>query len=217
MKKLIFATMCLLSTSAFAGSSLFAEYSAHKGKFSDGISADLNGGAFGISTSQSHNGYWGKFEYLTSSEFNNGEKIIFWNGSKWDYATKKANISYYELAAGGHLNFYNVNNVYLLGTLGVGVGVIDVDGFDSSAYFTMPVGIEAGYNFAQNLSVYGGIGYKWAIEIKDKRTLCKDGTRSDSKGSGTCSWHGGVATGQDSITVGDFDGVTYKVGLRYNF
>lgn len=54
----------------------------------------------------------------------------------------------------------------------------------------------------------------WIVSDNDK-TRC--GTTSDSTGSGTCSWHGGIDYDYTSNYIGDFDGVTYKAGLRYNF
>ena len=194
-QSLLLGAVLLISAPAFADTSLFAEYSAHNGKFENNIDADLKGGAFGISSLPAQGGFFGKLEYLKNSEYS---------------------ADYYEVSAGGQLNLYNAHNAYLLGTLGAGFGVGSADGFDDTNYFTIPVGLEAGYKFNQNVSAYGGVGYKWAYEIKDNRTLCNDGSRSDSHGSGTCSWHGGVSD-YEEYTIGDFDGLTYKVGLRYNF
>lgn len=178
-------------------SSLFIEYSSQKGKFGNDIEADMNGFGVGISTLPQANGLWGKFEYQSNDDYDG---------------------DYYELSAGGHLNFVNTERFYAIGTLGAGVGLLDVSGFDETAYFTIPIGLEAGVNFNKNLSLYGGIGYKWALDISDNdKTRCNDGTTSDSTGSGTCSWHGGIDYDYTSNYIGDFDGVTYKAGLRYNF
>jgi hypothetical protein len=177
--------------------SLMLEYSAQKGKFENSISEDLTGFGVGFSSSPYQNGLWGKFEYQKNSEYDGNA---------------------YEFSFGGHLNFINLNGFYALGTLGTGVSVLDADGFDTSTYFTIPVGLEAGYTFTPNFSLYGGIGYKWAFNITgDEQTRCNDGTTSGSTGSGTCSWHGGINYYYDSNYIGDYDGVTYKAGLRYNF
>ena len=177
--------------------SIFVEYSSQKGEFEDDIKADMNGFGVGISSSPQANGVWGKFEFQSNSDYNG---------------------DYYELSAGGHVNLINTERFYAIGTLGIGVGLLDVSDFDQTAYFTIPIGLEAGVNFTRNLSLYGGIGYKWALDISgDDKTHCNDGTTSDSKGSGTCSWHGGINWNYSSNYIGTFDGVTYKTGLRYNF
>lgn len=177
--------------------SLMLEHSTQKGKFENSISEDLTGFGVGFSSSPYQNGLWGKFEYQKNSEYDGNA---------------------YEFSFGGHLNFINLNGFYALGTLGTGVSVLDADGFDTSTYFTIPVGLEAGYTFTPNFSLYGGVGYKWAFNITgDEQTRCNDGTTSGSTGSGTCSWHGGINYYYDSNYIGDYDGVTYKAGLRYNF
>lgn len=176
-------------------SSFYAQYTQQKGKFENDIDADLKGVTIGYSTAPQLSGWWAEFEYLKNSEYS---------------------ADYYEATLGGHYNIFNANRLYLLGTVGMGLGVGSADGFDDTAYLTLPVGLELGYTIVPNLSVFGGVGYKWNWEIKDNRTRCNDGTRSNSSGSGTCSWHGGVDTSYD-YTIGDFDGLTYKAGLRYNF
>ena len=173
--------------------SIFAEYSAHKGKFENDIDADLDGGAVGFSTVPNRHGFWGKFEALQNNEYS---------------------ADYYELSTGGQINFYNANNIYLIGTAGLGFGWSDVEDFDNSQFVTLPIGLEAGYHFSPNFSLYGGVGYKWAWDASSK-TTCNDGSTSNSTESGTCSWHGGVD--HYNNTIGDFDGVTYKAGARYNF
>lgn len=179
--------------------SVSAEYSVHKGKFANDIDADLKGFALGWSSLPYQSGMWGKFEYSENKDFD---------------------ADYFEFSFGGHKSFYSAKNAYLIGTLGMGIGVLGADGFDDTLYFTVPVGLEAGFNFTPNLALYAGMGYKWAWDISfdEDRTLCNDGTWSDSVGRGTCSWHGGVAYPQpDSNTIGNYDGVTYKFGLRYSF
>lgn len=176
-------------------SSVYAQYSVQKGKFSNDIDVDLKGGTIGFSSPVTQNGWWAEIEYLKNNEYS---------------------ADYFEATFGVQYNILNLGNAYLLGTLGMGIGVGDADGFDDTAYLTLPIGLELGYNIVPNLSVFGGVGYKWNWEIKDNRTRCNDGTRSNSSGSGTCSWHGGVDTTYD-YTIGDFDGLTYKAGIRYNF
>ena len=173
--------------------SLMLEYSAQKGNFANNIKEDLTGFGIGYSSSPHKNGLWGKFEYQQNNEYDG-----------------KA----YEFSFGGHLNFINLNGFYALGTLGTGFSVLDVDGFDTSSYWTIPIGLEAGYTFTPNFSLYTGIGYKWSWDISSS-TTCKNGSQSNSTSSGACSWNGGID--HYNYTIGDFDGVTYKAGLRYNF
>lgn len=173
--------------------SLMLEYSAQKGKFVNDIDEDLKGFGIGISSTPHRNGYWGKFEYQQSDNYDG---------------------SAYEFSFGGHLNLINANGFYALATLGTGVSILEADGFDNSTYWTLPVGLELGYTPMPNLSVYGGVGYKWSWDISSS-TTCKDGTTSNSVGSGTCSSHDGID--HYNYTIGDYDGMTYKAGLRYNF
>lgn len=177
--------------------SLSLEYSSHKGEFAENIDADLDGFAIGLSTTPQRNGLWAKFEFLDNSDFD---------------------ADYYEISFGGHLNFLNTERFYAIGTLGAGIGLLDASSFDETVYFSVPVGLEVGVNLNKYLSLYSGIGYKWALDISDNDgTRCNDGTWSDSTGSGTCSWHEGIDYDYVSNYIGDFDGVTYKAGLRYNF
>ncbi|WP_313042797.1 hypothetical protein [Acinetobacter sp.] len=173
--------------------SLMLEYSAQKGKFANDIDEDLKGFGIGISSTPHRNGYWGKFEYQQSDNYD---------------------VSAYEFSFGGHLNLINANGFYALATLGTGVSILEADGFDNSTYWTLPVGLELGYTPMPNLSIYGGVGYKWSWDISSS-TTCKDGTTSNSVGSGTCSSHDGID--HYNYTIGDYDGMTYKAGLRYNF
>lgn len=206
MKKLLITSLLGIGLSIQANAqdfstkpkaSIFAEYSSQKGEFGSDIDADMNGFGVGISTSPQASGVWSKLEFQSNDDYD-GE--------------------YYELSAGGQFNFVNTERFYALGIVGIGVGLLDVPDFDQTAYFTVPVGLEAGVNFNKNLSLYSGIGYKWAVDISsDDKTHCNDGTTSDSVGSGTCSWHGGINHNYSSNYIGDFDGVTYKVGLRYNY
>ena len=173
--------------------SLMLEYSAQKGKFANDIDEDLKGFGIGISSTPHRNGYWGKFEYQQSDNYDG---------------------SAYEFSFGGQLNLINANGFYSLATLGTGVSILEADGFDNSTYWTLPVGLELGYTPMPNLSIYGGVGYKWSWDISSS-TTCKDGTTSNSVGSGTCSSHDGID--HYNYTIGDYDGMTYKAGLRYNF
>ncbi|WP_151781255.1 hypothetical protein [Acinetobacter bereziniae] len=173
--------------------SIMLEYSAQKGKFANDIDEDLKGFGIGYSTSPHKNGLWTKFEYQTNKEFDGDA---------------------YEFSFGGHLNLINYDGFYSLATLGMGFGVVTADGFDDSNYLTLPVGLEVGYTFMPALSIYGGVGYRWSWDVSPS-TTCNNGSSSNSTGSGTCSHNGGI--NHYNYTIGDFDGLTYKAGVRYNF
>ncbi|MCM1959052.1 DUF3761 domain-containing protein [Acinetobacter modestus] len=191
-------------------SSLYAHYTQQNGKFSNDIDVDLKGVTLGFSTAAHSDGWWVELEYLKNSEYS---------------------ADYYEATFGGNINILNWQGLYILGSIGTGVGVGSADGFDDTAYLTLPIGLEAGYNVTPSLSLYSGVGYKWNWEITSQEdesnnssiTICKDGWVSHSSGSGTCSHHGGVSSSSSTTTyyykntIGDFDGLTYKLGLRYNF
>ena len=201
-------TVTLLGTHSFADSSIFAEYSAQKGKFNNDINEDLNGFAIGYSSiTPDYSGVWTKGEYLQNNNY------------KADY---------YEWSFGGQTAFYKANNAYVVGTFGFGIGSAKANYFDHTTYFTLPIGLEAGYQFTQKVSLYGGVGYKWNWDISNVGensnsggSRCKDGTWSNSSGSGTCSWHGGIASSSsynsEDNTIGSFNGITYKAGLRFKF
>ncbi|WP_151984677.1 hypothetical protein [Acinetobacter radioresistens] len=177
--------------------SVSLEYLSHKAKFSDDIDADLDGFAIGLSSTPQRNGLWTKLEVLSNSDFD---------------------ADYYEFSFGGHYNFLSTQHFYAIGTLGVGIGLLDATGFDETIYFAVPVGLEAGLNLTPNFSLFGGIGYKWAIDVSENgETRCNNGSWSGSTGSGTCSWNGGIDYDYVPNYIGDYDGMTYKAGLRYNF
>ena len=180
-------------TEAELTKSLSIEYSGQKGKFSNDIDADLNGFAIGLSSAPTHNGLWTKVEYQKNSDYD---------------------ADYYEMSFGGQYNFINANRFYLTGTYGIGIGLATASDFDNSTFITLPIGLEGGYSITPNFSIFTGIGYKWAWDVSSS-TTCNDGTSSSSSGSGTCSWHGGI--NHYNSTIGDFDGITYKAGVRYNF
>lgn len=173
--------------------SLMLEYSAQKGKFANNIDADIDGFGIGFSSSPHKKGFWGKVEYQQNDDYDGDA---------------------YEFSFGGHLNLIDANGFYALGTIGTGVSILDVEGFDTSSYWTLPIGLEAGYTFTPSFSLYAGIGYKWSWDISAS-TTCENGTQSNSVGSGTCSSNGGID--HYNYTIGDYDGTTYKAGLRYNF
>ena len=175
--------------------SIFLESKQNSARLNDqSVDLDLQGISIGISTSPYRHGLWAALDVLRddSEDFN-----------------------YAEARFGGHLNFINQNNLYLIGTLGVGfANARSSQLYNDVQFFTLPVGLVAGYSVMPQLSFYAGVGYKWQFEVTPN-TTCNDGTSSNSVGSGTCSHHHGIYSYNDQ--VGDAEGMEYKLGLRYNF
>lgn len=222
---LLVVVTSLLATGVYAESNLSkglsasAEYTHSNIEFDVGGKTNTNGVSFGLSTPLNKNGIWGKFEYSTD----NKTKSDLYGGS-----------------VGGHLNFITKNNFYLNGFGGIGYTRIESGITNSNLNFiTLPIGIETGYKITHNLDVFANVGYKWMFDLTgssgyfDKntgastrpgKTLCNDGTWSNSTGSGTCSWHDGVATNQptytesgDKFSLGDAKTPIYGAGLRFQF
>lgn len=195
------------------------EYANSNIEFDAGGKAKTKGILLGLSTSPDKNGIWGKFEYATNS---------------------KTSSDLYGGSVGGHLNFITKNNFYLNGFGGVGYTRIESGITNSDLNFiTLPIGIEAGYKIISNLDVFANVGYKWMFDLTGSdgyygdnlnsnpnagKTLCNDGEWSNSTGSGTCSWHDGVADNQPiyigsggKISLGDAQAPIYGAGLRFQF
>lgn len=174
--------------------SVSAEYTSYEADLEWGDTVKLDGFALGVSSSPHISGWYGKFEYMQDDSLD---------------------ADYYEFAFGGQLNLFSYNGLYALASAGLGFAVADSpELYNTVNFVTLPVGFEVGYSVIPELSLYGGVGYKWLWDTTSS-TTCRDGSTSNSTGSGTCSWHGGIAYYNDY--VGDNDGVTYKAGLRYNF
>lgn len=174
--------------------SLFSEYSSYEADLEGGDKIKLDGFALGVSSSPYNNGWYGKFEALKDDDLD---------------------ADYYELSFGGQINLYTYQGFYVAGALGFGYAWAESSLLANDVNFmTIPIGLEIGYSLIPNLSIYGGVGYKWLIDTTAS-TTCKDGSTSNSVGSGTCSSHNGIEQYNDY--VGENNGVTYKAGLRYNF
>lgn len=99
--------------------------------------------------------------------------------------------------------------------IGVGIGRLDVPWYSNeNLLLSIPVDATASYRIFKGLSIYTGVGYRYFFDLTEN-TRCKDGTTSSSTGSGTCSWHDGVAFSQDEI--GNGGGTNYRIGLRFTF
>ena len=193
--------------------SIFTEYTKYKTNLDSGISTDLQGFSVGVSTSPTQTGWYGKFENLSDSKFDG---------------------NYYSLSMGGQKSLLNYKNFYLLGNVGLGYSWATSSLLSNDVNFiSLPVGLELGYSEKPNWSLYSSVGYQWLWDVttdsyfdgtgsRKGKTLCNDGSWSNSTGQGTCSHHDGVAQNQNSSnntkdTLGENDGFTYHLGIRYNF
>lgn len=165
--------------------SFSTEYVGFKAKLENGETAKLDGVAFGFSSApQRQGGFWTRLEYQNSSDYD---------------------ADYYEFTSGGQLNIFNQNNIYALLTAGLGYTVVDSSyAVDTAAFVTLPVGLEVGYSFGPNVSLFGGVGYKWLWDITTKEE-CTNG------------YYYSYCEKTVGDVIGDVDGVTYRAGIRYNF
>lgn len=123
-----------------------------------------------------------------------------------------------EISFGVGYKFLEQDNFYALSKIGVGYAWTDQseywDGLDTTVdskfkYVTLPIELELGYRFTPNVSVFGGVGYKWLFNQDLK--LCAEGE--------CVSVNDSIIKDEFGIDKSDLDidGYTYKLGLRYNF
>lgn len=173
--------------------SVFAEYHKNDAYLSD-QNVDLTGVSFGLSTSPFRSGFWGAVDLLNDDNLDT---------------------TYAEARFGGHINLVSQDGFYLNGSVGLGYANASSSLlYNDVQFMTLPIGLEAGFSLAPQLSIYGGVGYKWLFDVTSN-TTCNDGTTTNSVGRGSCSYHSGIAYYNDQ--VGDADGVELKAGLRLNF
>lgn len=111
-----------------------------------------------------------------------------------------------QYSAGAQYKFYNQDNVYVLGALGLGYAKLKESGIDDGVhykadadYLFIPVNVEAGYMFTSNVGAYASLGYKWFYNRNVE--YHKNGVKLfDSKSSSA-----------------DVNGVSYGVGVRFAF
>ena len=123
----------------------------------------------------------------------------------------------YQTASDIDLNGFDVGVQYKLfedaqiySSAGIGIGYLwmDAKGYDADldvdakldlSYFALPINVELGYKVVPNASVFANLGYKWYFNQDGK--VCING----------------YCASAENVSDLDMDGVTYKVGLRYNF
>ena len=105
-----------------------------------------------------------------------------------------------EINIKGGYKFYNYDNTYANASIGVGYAWIDVDDYDVRLrYITLPVELEVGHYFQKDLATYVGIGYK-KLYVEHLKDVCT-----------------GYFCGSTASDILDMDGVTYRLGLKYDF
>lgn len=111
-----------------------------------------------------------------------------------------------QYSAGVQYKFYNQNNVYVLGALGLGIAKADYTYNDNTDkikidadYLFIPVNVEAGYMFTPNVGAYASLGYKW-FDNRDVEY-----------------YENGVKELDGKEGYADINGVSYGFGVRVAF
>ncbi|MGR2770434.1 hypothetical protein ACUYOF_23285 [Photobacterium ganghwense] len=181
---------CFSVNASCAG--LYVDYQSQDIKF-DQISPNLSGLSIGYTWLENRTLYV-EADLINDSDLD----IRYWGG-----------------VIGYNHAIFNVNDMEVYFNLGLGFGELDVDGYqNTNVLISIPVGISSSYSLTEKFHLDLGVGYKYFMDLTDN-TKCNDGTTSESTGSGTCSWHGGIASYQDK--VGDGGGIFYRAGIRYKF
>ncbi|MEJ2766871.1 DUF3265 domain-containing protein [Photobacterium sp. MCCC 1A19761] len=182
--------VCFSAQAACAG--LYFDYQNQKISF-DNISPNLSGLSIGYSWLENRTLYV-EADFINDSEFD----IRYWGG-----------------VLGYNHGLFRGTDIDVYFNFGIGIGELDVNYYQNkNTLISIPLGLSSSYSFTEKFHLDLGIGYRYFIDLTEN-TKCKDGTTSESTGSGTCSWHGGIARYQDK--VGDGGGAFYRAGLRYSF
>lgn len=141
--------------------------------------------------------------------FINGDYDFYPKLSAWlEYAYQDASdMDFNQVSIGLKYKLYEDEQIYSTASAGVGYAWLKESGYDSDyginasldlRYVTLPIALEVGYKINPNFSVLANVGYEWLFNQDSEACV-----------NSYC------ASGSDSEL--DVDGVTYKVGLRYNF
>lgn len=193
----------------------------NKKTYSNGLSLinySISGGFSGSKIGSSDLGGDAKFKgFFLEGAYNIDENLNVWG----KYSYQKYNdweIKLNEISFGVGYKFLEQDNFYALSKIGVGYAWTDQseywDELDTTVdskfkYVTLPIELELGYRFTPNVSVFGGVGYKWLFNQDLK--LCAEGE--------CVSVNDSIIKDEFGIDKSDLDidGYTYKLGLRYNF
>lgn len=97
----------------------------------------------------------------------------------------------------------------------VGVAQADVDGFrNRNDLLSVSCGLFGRTRLVDRLWLAGSVGVRQYWDVTEP-TTCRDGTTSTSTGSGTCSYHGGIAHYNDQL--GDAVAAEFSIGLVLRF
>jgi hypothetical protein len=133
-------------------------------------------------------------------------------------------VNYFEGNAGVGYLMYGNESLSLRLNLGLGLGVADLD-FKSpqgnlgntTTFFVIPVGLEAGYAIPNiNLSLFGNVGYRYYMDVSDSHTTCADGYTEPQNGYDVCTNHGGVSKTSD-YAAGNLSGLQFGAGIKIHF
>lgn len=201
MKYLPIIAATLLATTAHANTitsannyAISLEHTNYNAK-ADGDKANLAGVAISIDKQFTNNG--GLFAKLSHTK------------------ADKLNSKLTTVSSGYQHTIYNQGGAYVLGRIGLGYGILELDTLNiDNDFIAIPTSIEVGYKPTQKFSVFANAGYQYAFNLTSD-TTCRDGSQSNSTGQGTCSWHGGIAYYNDNL--GNAHGATFGAGVKYHF
>ena len=146
--------------------------------------------------------------YARLNGFEIGAAYDFSNFGIWtEYENQEDGpTSFDKFAVGVHYKIYNQNNVYALASTGLGyadvkdsIVIYDIKFKLEGDYLYIPLAVETGYMFNDNIGAYATLGYKWYYNQNTK--LYGDGVKlSDEKSSEL-----------------DLNGLSYGFGVRFAF
>lgn len=195
MKKAL-GILCFSAISALAAD-MYVDYSTQNIAFKT-VDVEMVGGTVGVS--------W-------------GDRTRFYvEGNIQSDNTK--NINYYDVVIGINGDIVKNESFRLDWDIGMGAGQLDVPWYSNkNTMLSIPVGLDMVYRLTDKVMLNVGVGYKYFFDLTDNQqyTICNDGSISESSGSGTCSWHGGIAGTATNDLIGKGGGMSAQVGLTFKF
>lgn len=135
-------------------------------------------------------------------EYHSHPKASIWA----EYSYMKDEFWASEGTVGYKYKFYETNELYTAGSLGLGYAYLEDKENDSELgktkvelkYITVPFYAELGFKPSEQVDLFGTLGYKWMYNRKAR--VCMGGDCAAAK-----------------LHAVDLDGLIYKLGVRYNF
>ena len=162
-----------------------------------------------------------KFDYFTSTPkgFAIGYKGNYESYSPYvEYQStvdSEINLDYSAFNFGTQIIMFSQYDFTLGFNLEAGYGVVAPEKASNDFNFlSLGGGGFLNYFLNESLSIFINGQYMYYSEVTPN-TECRDGSSSESSGSGTCSHHGGIAYYNDKI--GDANGLKFNVGLSFSF